>query len=425
MDLAMVSDNAMADETTPVNGTTRTPVRVGTAMTVVVIEATAVKAASEAKAAFEQRFAVMVVVTVVALASVRHVAAAVGAKGGRTKVVGPRKALVEIRTGESIRVRVQIKPHALMYLAGSIRVLDAPIRAAGSTRTVVANKAVAPIRVAGSIRTVAASKAVAPITVADSSKRVAATQPDASIKVAGSSKVVAASAAVASIAVAAASRRPAPIRAATSIRAHGVIRLPGLTKASFGTTLATAPQREPLDRTPMETVRVVIARIAVAAANAVVDEDADAADAAVAAEVKAAIAKVARRADRPWKAARKAVDQRIPSLPKPRRCHRVTVAIITTRVARTRVRTNSRVLLRRVASTASLAMKPRTSVSLGSRSRLVSRSSPSRPNRWCVSRSRSVRRSQHASHSRTPGHPKPTIGRPSLNSGHRLLRRNM
>jgi hypothetical protein len=227
---------------------------------------------------------------------------------------------------------------------------------------------------------------------------------------------------VALIAVAAASSRLAPTRAVTSIKAHGVISLPRLTKASFGTTLATALRREPLDRTPMETVPVVIARIAVAAANAVADEDADAADAAVVAEAKAAIARVARRADRPWKA----VDQRIPSLPRPRRCHRVTVAIITTRVARTRVRAHSRVLLRRAAS---LAMKPRTSVSLGSRSRPVSRSSRGKANRH-VSRSRSVSRSslaranQHASHSRTPGRRKLTIGRPSLNSGHRLLRRN-
>lgn len=420
-DLAMVSDDAMADETTPVSVAKRTRVRVETATTVVAIATTVIEATAavkaEVKAPFEQKVAVMVVVTVAALASARHVAAAVAAKAGRTRVAGPRKAPVETRTGDlPIRVRVQIKLHALMHPAGSIRMPDAPIRAADSSKLVAATRPDAPIRVAGSSKVVV-SKAVAPI------------------KVAGSSKVVA-SKAVAAIVVPAASSSHARIKAATSIRAHGVINLPGLMKASFGTTLATALQMERPDRKPMETVPVAIARIAVAAANAVADEDADAADAAVAAEAKAVIAKVARMADRPWTPALKAVGRRTPSLPRPRQCHRVTVAIITMKVVLARARTNSRALRRTVASTANLAMKPRSSASLGSRSRPASRNSRARANR-CASRSRSVshsslarlsrcvNRSQHASHSRTPGRRKLTIGLPSLNSGHRLLHRNM
>jgi hypothetical protein len=293
----MVSDDAMADETTPpVNVATRTPVRVGTAMTVVaivttVIEAIAVKA--EAKAAFEQRAAVMVVAMVVALASVPHGAAAVAARVGRTRVVGSSKVLVGIRMGAPIRVSVQIKPRALMRLAGLIKVPDARIRAADSSPAVVEIRADEPIKVAVLNKAVAASKADALIKVAGSSKGVVAIKMDAPTKVAASTKAVAASA----IAAAAANSRLGPIKA-TSIRAHGVISLPGLTKASFATTLATALRRERLDRTPMETGKAVIARIAAAAA--VVDEDADEADAVVAAEAKAAIARGGRRADRPW-----------------------------------------------------------------------------------------------------------------------------
>ncbi len=142
--------------------------------------------------------------------------------------------------------------------------------------------------------------------------------------------------------------------------------------------MATAPQRELLDWTPTETAQAVIARI-VALANAVADEDADAADAVVVAEAKAVIARVARRVDPPW-AVQKAVDQvqravgqRTRSLPKPRPCPRATVVIIM-----------------------NPTMKRRSSMSLGSPSRLVS------PNRLAIP-SQNVRRRRSVKSNRTLG----------------------
>jgi hypothetical protein len=154
---------------------------------------------------------------------------------------------------------------------------------------------------------------------------------------------------------------------------------------------------EPLDRTPMEMVRVVIDRTVVAA-SAAADEDADAADAVAAAEAKAAIERVVRRA------ARKAVGQKTRSLPKPLRRRRVTVVTIKTTVARAKARTNSRVFRRNLAKGTT------------SRSKHMSRSSR-------MSRNRLV------SHSRSIVHPSlsfglrnRTIGRLSLSSETRLLR---
>jgi len=154
---------------------------------------------------------------------------------------------------------------------------------------------------------------------------------------------------------------------------------------------------EPLDRTPMEMVRVVIDRTVVAA-SAAADEDADAADVVVAAEAKAAIARVVRRA------ARKAAGQKTRLLRKPLRCRRVMAVTITTTVARAKARTNSRVFRRNIAK------------GMTSRSKRMSRSSRASRNRL-------------VSHSRSIVHPSlsfgllnRTIGRLSLSSGTRLLR---
>jgi hypothetical protein len=209
-------------------------------------------------------------------------------------------------------------------------------------------------------------------------------------------------------------RAPVPTtRVAASIKTPKVIGLrarinhPTLirAKALFETILVTAQLREPLDRTPMEMVRAVIARTVVAA-SAVADEDADAADAAVVVEAKAAIATLAQWADHPWApavrmpaAVRMAAGQRIRSLPRPHRYRRVTVATITTRVV-PRARPNSRTSTPGVA-TRSIETMPRSSVSLGSPSRLVSRN-------------RSTRRSRSASRRRSFGHSR-------LSSGPHLL----
>lgn len=138
-----VSDDAMADETTPVIVVARTQVRVGNATTIVAIvttasEAQVVKVASEVKAAFERKVAVTVVATEAALASDLHAAAVVtdhAAKAGRTRVVGLSKA----PTGAPIRVPGRIR----------LRVLT---RAAVSTEAAAANRAPVRIRVVASIK---------------------------------------------------------------------------------------------------------------------------------------------------------------------------------------------------------------------------------------------------------------------------------
>jgi hypothetical protein len=150
-----VSDDAMADETTPVIVVARTQVRVGNATTIVAIvttaseaqvvqvvkvasEAQVVKVASEVKAAFERKVAVTVVAMEAALASDLHAAAVVtdhAAKAGRTRVVGLSKA----PTGAPIRVPGRIR----------LRVLT---RAAVSTEVAAASRAPVPIRVVASIK---------------------------------------------------------------------------------------------------------------------------------------------------------------------------------------------------------------------------------------------------------------------------------
>jgi hypothetical protein len=138
-----VSDDAMADETTPVNVVARTQVRVGNATTIVAIVTTAIEAqvlkvATEVKAAFERKVAVTVVATEAVLASDLHAVAVVtdhAAKGGRTRVVGLSKA----PTGAPIRVPGRIR----------LRVLT---RAAVSTEAAAANRAPVRIRVVASIK---------------------------------------------------------------------------------------------------------------------------------------------------------------------------------------------------------------------------------------------------------------------------------
>jgi hypothetical protein len=156
-----VSDDAMADETTPVIVVARTQVRVGNATTIVAIVTTAIEAqvvqvvkvaseaqvlkvASEVKAAFERKVAVMVVATEAVLASDLHAAAVVTdhvAKAGRTRVVGLSKAPTgaPTPTGAPIRVPGRIR----------LRVLT---RAAVSTEAAAASRAHVPIRVVASIK---------------------------------------------------------------------------------------------------------------------------------------------------------------------------------------------------------------------------------------------------------------------------------
>ena len=118
----MVSDGAMAAETTPpVIAAMRTQVLVGTGTTIVVTATTVIggiglKVASEAKAPCEQKVAAMAavipVVKVGALASAPHVAAVVtdhAARAGRTQVAGWSKALAQIKTGAPIRVLGRIR----------------------------------------------------------------------------------------------------------------------------------------------------------------------------------------------------------------------------------------------------------------------------------------------------------------------------
>ena len=247
----------------------------------------------------------------------------------------------------------------------------------------------------------------------------------APIRVLGRIRLRAQTRAAVSTAAAVVSKVPVPIRVAASIKAPGVISLrarinrPVLSraKARFETTLVTAQLREPPDRTPMEMVRAAIGRT-VATASAVADGDVAAADAVVAAEAKAAIAKVARRAV-PWALARKAaVGQRTRSLPKPLQCRRLTVVTITTTVARAKARTNSRVLRRSIARRAT------------SRSRRVSRNSHVNRSRL-MNRNRCVRPSRLASRSRSIGHLSLNTGlrsrnieRLSLSSGSRRLHRS-
>ena len=87
----------------------------------------------------------------------------------------------------------------------------------------------------------------------------------------------------------------------------------------------------------------------VVAVSAVAGGDAAVADVAVVDEAKVEVAKVAPRADRPW-VAQKVGGQRTPSLPRPHRCRRVTVAIIMRTVARERAQANNRALLRNTAN---------------------------------------------------------------------------
>jgi hypothetical protein len=153
-----VSDDAMADEITPVIVVARTQVRVGNATTIVAIVTTAIevqvaKVASEAqvlkvaigvKAAFERKVAVTVVATEAVLASDLHAAAVVtdhAAKAGRTRVVGLSKAPTGALTptGAPIRVPGRIR----------LRVLT---RAAVSTEAAAASRAPVPIKVVASIK---------------------------------------------------------------------------------------------------------------------------------------------------------------------------------------------------------------------------------------------------------------------------------
>jgi hypothetical protein len=145
-----VSDDAMADETTPVIVVALgTQVRVGSATTIVAIVTTAIEAqvlkvAIEVKAAFERKVAVTVVATEAVLASDLHAAAVVtdhAAKAGRTRVVGLSKALTDAPTptGAPIRVPGRIR----------LRVLT---RAAVSTEVAAASRAPVPIRVVASIK---------------------------------------------------------------------------------------------------------------------------------------------------------------------------------------------------------------------------------------------------------------------------------
>jgi hypothetical protein len=132
-DLAiMVSDDAMAAETTPpVIAVTRIRVPVGTtivATATTVIAVIEVKDASEAKAARERKVAAMAAVIVDAkvgvLASAPRVAAVVtdhAARVGRTLVAGWSKALAQIRTGAPIRVLGRNRVSGLTPAAASIK----------------------------------------------------------------------------------------------------------------------------------------------------------------------------------------------------------------------------------------------------------------------------------------------------------------
>ena len=179
----------------------------------------------------------------------------------------------------------------------------------------------------------------------------------------------------------------------------------------------------------MEMVPVVTARIVVAA-NAAADEDADAADAVAAAEAKAAVARVARKAA-PWVGVRKAVGQRIHSLPKPHRCRRATVPIITTTVASATARTNNRVLRPAIARCTTSRNRRVSRRRAASRSSLMSHNRPVNLSKLVshnrlMNRSRVVNRSRSiAPRSLSIGLRNQSIGRLSLSSGIRLLpRRN-
>ena len=128
----MVSDDAMAAETTPpVIAVTRTRVPVGTtivATATTVIAVIGVTVASEAKAARERKVAAMAAVIVVAKedvpASAPRVAAVVtghAARAGRTQLAGANKALAQIRTDVPIRVLGRNRVSVLTPAAASIK----------------------------------------------------------------------------------------------------------------------------------------------------------------------------------------------------------------------------------------------------------------------------------------------------------------